>query len=184
MTASDEARGDGWIFGYGSLVWRPDFAFIEAHPAWIDGWERRFWQGSTDHRGVPDAPGRVVTLVAKKGATCWGRAYRVAPEERETILSALDDRERGGYARERVSVHLAGQNGGPSEGLLYRATMSNPNYLGPLALPRLVKQVLGAKGPSGTNMEYVTRLAAALREMGVVEDPVLCLERAVREAVS
>ena len=64
-----------WIFGYGSLIWRPDFDWIEAAPASIEGWERRFWQGSHDHRGVPDAPGRVVTLIPQANAYCDGMAH-------------------------------------------------------------------------------------------------------------
>ena len=64
-----------WIFGYGSLMWRPDFEYCQCHNAWIDGWGRRFWQGSTDHRGVPGAPGRVATLVREPGAKCWGTAF-------------------------------------------------------------------------------------------------------------
>jgi len=70
-----------WIFGYGSLVWRPSFPHRERRPAILSGFARRFWQGSTDHRGVPGAPGRVVTLVAEAGAECWGMVYAVAGRE-------------------------------------------------------------------------------------------------------
>src|SRR5581483_11846825 len=65
-----------WIFAYGSLIFRPDFPWIERRRAFVRGWARRFWQGSPDHRGVPEAPGRVVTLVARDGF-CGGCAYRI-----------------------------------------------------------------------------------------------------------
>jgi len=165
-----------WIFGYGSLVWRPAFEFVESRPAWIEGWGRRFWQGSTDHRGVPGAPGRVVTLVAEAGQRCWGRAYRVEPKSEVSVMAGLDRRERGGYRREEVEVHLEDEAERSVRGLLYRAVPGNPNYLGDCPLPEVAAQVRRARGPSGSNLEYVRELAAALRDLGVRDDPVLALE--------
>ena len=165
-----------WIFGYGSLVWRPAFEFVETRPAWIQGWERRFWQGSTDHRGIPGAPGRVVTLVAEAGRRCWGRAYRVESESEGFVMAELDRRERGGYRREEVEVHLGGEAERSVCGLLYRAVPGNPNYLGDCPLPEVAAQVRRARGPSGSNLEYVRELAAALRDLGVRDDPVFALE--------
>ncbi len=161
---SDEAL---WIFGYGSLVWRPAFEHAERVPAAVDGWARRFWQGSTDHRGVPGAPGRVVTVIREARAVCLGMAYRVRPAEAEGVLARLDHREQGGYARETVEVELRPERGAPGRvrALMYLATHENPNYLGPAPSDAIARQVVASVGPSGPNPEYVLRLEQALREL-------------------
>ena len=141
-----------WIFGYGSLVWRPALPFSERRVAYIEGWARRFWQGSPDHRGVPEAPGRVVTLVPNPGGDCWGVAYRVPAKRRVEVLEELDYREKEGYERLFVDIFLQR----PDErvrGLMYVATPTNPNYLGPATMEQLVAQVMRSHGPSGTNLE-------------------------------
>ncbi len=165
------ARDAVWIFGYGSLVWRPAFAHDERRAAWVIGWTRRFWQGSTDHRGVPGAPGRVATLVrgqASNQRPCWGMAYRVAGERLGEVLAQLDQREKGGYERVSVELHLAPDAARAPQverGIMYVATPENPNYLGPAPLETIARQVLDSEGPSGHNLEYVRRLAEALRAL-------------------
>ena len=168
-----------WIFGYGSLVWRPDFAYAENRPALIDGWARRFWQGSTDHRGVPGAPGRVVTLVEAPGEACWGMAYRVDGADRDQVLAGLDYREKGGYRLADVSLHFAGPGGGAADGVVYIATSDNPNYLGPAEPADIAAQIRASAGPSGDNVEYVLRLAAALRDLGAEDEHVFGIARLV-----
>jgi len=172
-----------WIFGYGSLVWRPSLDFVERREAFIEGWTRRFWQGSTDHRGVPGGPGRVVTLVPSKGERCWGIAYRIAHAHRDEVMALLDHREQGGY--DRVEMQMQFRSEPSVAGLVYVATQDNPNYLGPAELADIATQVLGASGPSGSNVEYVTKLASALREMGARDEHVFELARIVaRRAAS
>jgi len=157
-----------WVFGYGSLIFRPSFPFAEKVGAWLTGYERRLWQGSTDHRGVPGAPGRVATLVEIPNARCWGVAYRVDAEDTAAVLEHLDHREKGGYERRLVTLEIEGRE--PITASVYFANSSNPEWLGPAPLEEIVAQVRAATGPSGSNVDYVRRLAAALHENGV-EDP-------------
>jgi glutathione-specific gamma-glutamylcyclotransferase len=165
---------DLWVFGYGSLVWRPAFEHLERHPGFITGWARRFWQGSTDHRGVPEAPGRVVTLVPSEGERCWGVVYRVGPQSAPQVLAMLDHREQGGYARHAVKVDIGGEH---REALVYIATPDNPEYAGPATLERIAAQIRRSRGPSGPNIEYALRLADALRHMNAEDPHVFALER-------
>ncbi len=157
-----------WIFGYGSLIWRPDMPFDDRRVARIRGWVRRFWQGSHDHRGAPRAPGRVVTLAPEPRATCEGVAYRLPPGAATAILDRLDDREKNGYRRHDVRIEF--RRGGAAAGIVYVASADNQAFLGPAPIDDMVAQVARAVGPSGTNADYVRRLAAALRRLDI-DDP-------------
>ena len=89
MTVPFHADGGFWLFGYGSLIWKPDVPFDMRTPARLDHWARRFWQGSHDHRGTPEAPGRVVTLVEAPGECCDGVVFRVPGEAAETVYRGV-----------------------------------------------------------------------------------------------
>ncbi|MEL6179930.1 MAG: gamma-glutamylcyclotransferase [Myxococcota bacterium] len=179
-----------WIFGYGSLIWRPDFDVVERRLGYIDGWMRRFYQGSTDHRGVPGAPGRVVTLLPSPNARCWGMTYRVEGAEARRIMAQLDVREQGGYDRRTVTVMatLSGSVHGPTEPLadvlLYMATPSNSEYLGPASMEAMAEQIVHAHGPSGANVEYLLELAQALRDLSIDDPHVFTLEQHVKHLLS
>lgn len=169
-----------WIFGYGSLVWRPAFVHEEHTPAYIVGWARRFFQGSTDHRGVPGAPGRVVTLVPAHEERCWGMAYRVHPRHEAEVLARLDHREQGGYERHEASLVFSDGRAEVDGALLYVATSDNENYLGPAPLEHIAAQVCRSHGPSGSNEEYVLELAAALLTLGASDEHVFALAELVQ----
>ena len=163
-----------WIFGYGSLIWRVDFPYHECHTAMIDGWSRRFWQGSHDHRGTPEAPGRVLTLIPDDGAECAGKAYLVD----EAVFEHLDHREKNGYERVAVDMRLDDRT---VPGVTYIGAEGNFAYLGPAPVDEIALQILLSRGPSGRNADYLLELSDALAELGVSDAHVLTLAARVRE---
>jgi cation transport protein ChaC len=170
---------DVWIFGYGSLIFRADFPYLERRIGIIRGFARRFWQSSPDHRGTPAAPGRVVTLVESPGSALRGVAYRVAGEQAERVLAELDQRERAGYERLRVAVEL--EDASVACAFVYQARADNPGYVHGATTEQIARIVRGAVGPSGDNASYVVRLARALREIGEEDPHVFEIERFLTE---
>lgn len=170
-----QGREDVWLFGYGSLIYKADFPFLEKQPASIQGWARRFWQGSHDHRGTPEAPGRVVTLVEAPDEVCGGMAYRVTPD----VFAHLDHREKNGYLRLAIDmVFTQSVDSAPAtQGLIYIAAADNAAYLGPASTADIVSQIARSHGPSGPNDEYALRLAAALQELNVRDPHVEAIAR-------
>ena len=97
------------IFGYGSLVWKVDFPTVRSFPCRIEGFERRFWMKSCDHRGTPESPGRTVTLVEsvpelKGDGKVAGMAYEIPKDQFKKVIKYLDFRERHGYTRTVAKV--------------------------------------------------------------------------------
>lgn len=168
MTATPSEQH--WVFGYGSLIFKQDFPFLEARPARIDGWSRRFWQGSHDHRGTQQDPGRVVTLVKAPGAVCYGKAFLIEHE----VFEHLDHREKNGYRRLELTIHF---DDGAEQGVTYHAAPDNVAFLGDAPLEQMVEQIRRCHGPSGSNQDYVLGLAKSLREHGIEDPHVFEIER-------
>ena len=171
-----------WIFGYGSLIWNPSFSYRDCRLARLENWVRRFWQGSTDHRGVPGHPGRVVTLISEPTGDCWGVAYNCGNPDGQKVIEKLDHREKGGYHRESVKLNFI--DGSATQGLVYVAGSDNSDYLGPADEVDIVTQILSAQGPSGTNREYLSNLASSLRALGVSDSHVFSIESKVQAKIS
>ncbi|XP_017045706.1 putative glutathione-specific gamma-glutamylcyclotransferase 2 [Drosophila ficusphila] len=190
-SATDE---DVWIFGYGSLVWKADFPYIDRRRGFIFGFKRRFYQHSIDHRGIPERPGRVVTLLPGDPAEdrVYGVAYRIAASQKSAVLNHLDYREKNGYERCSLEFHTypntTAGNEEPIQVIMYVATQANDSYAGNVwQVPCIAKQIFSSAGPSGPNREYLFNLAAAMDQLfpGAVdehlEELVACVRRHIVE---
>ena len=160
-----------WLFGYGSLIYLVDFPYLESRPASIEGWSRRFWQGSHDHRGTLENPGRVVTLIEQPGEICGGLAFRVeAP-----VFEQLDEREKNGYLR--VATEMTFDDGSTATGVTYLATADNEAYLGEASEYEIAAAHLRCpRAPAAPISDYLLELAVALRELGLQDDHVFAIE--------
>ena len=174
-----------WLFGYGSLIWRPDLPYRARRAARISGWARRFWQASWDHRGTPESPGRVVTLVESPGAELWGAAYAIDDGAWPDVLAVLEHREQAGYRRLVLTAGLAAaETAGdvveevPVE--IFIGGADRPEFIGPESLAATAAIVRASRGPSGANVEYVLRLEQALDALGARDPDVSALADLVR----
>ncbi|CAL5220904.1 g2999 [Coccomyxa viridis] len=183
----DAAHDEVWIFGFGSLIWRAGFEYQKRVEGYIKGYRRVFYQGSTDHRGTPEAPGRVVTLEEAPGSQCWGAAYLIAGtyDEQQNTLAYLEWREKQYDLRVRVDVFGRESLEVPvvRGALTYIASadrVKNLNYAGPAPREAIAQQIASAIGPSGPNDEYLYGLVRALQEMGVHEEELMWLAGRVK----
>ncbi len=164
-----------WLFGYGSLIFKVDFPYIDSKPACIHGWSRRFWQGSHDHRGTLENPGRVVTLIEEADAVCHGLAFQVD----SSVFEQLDVREKNGYLR--LFIDMEFDDGSRAPGLIYIATTDNDAFLGAAGEKQIAEEIAAAEGPSGPNSEYLFGLADSLRNLGYEDDHVFEIERHLKQ---
>lgn len=143
---------------------------------------RVFYQGSTDHRGTPESPGRVVTLIPQPGSRVWGRAFKVedTPAREAEILAYLEFREKQFDQRAKLDILDANGRVVAAQALTFIATEASPNYVGPPASEEELCRILAFnEGPSGKNCDYLFSVAAALREIGAEDPHIFALETKV-----
>ncbi|KAH9437993.1 hypothetical protein MCOR02_001632 [Pyricularia oryzae] len=180
--------GEFWIFGYGSLIWKPPPHFDCRIPGWVTGYVRRFWQSLTtnqpplpfpseDHRGTPEKPGRVVTLLERSfwetltdhhedaPDRVWGVAYRIKADKVDEVKDYLDIREINGYTIHYTPFHPADRSA-PIRTLVYIGTPDNPQFVGPQDPQALAEHIHRSEGPSGLNRDYLLSLDDALNQLG------------------
>ena len=167
VSFNDFPKGDLWIFGYGSLIWRPGFDYLEARRAKLIGEHRALCIYSFVHRGIPEKPGLVLGL--DRGGACQGMAYRVAEARRDEIIAYLRAREQvTSVYREVVrSVWLDGDARERVSAIAYVADRGHEQYAGRLSLDEQLHLVRGGHGSSGANDEYVIETVTALEAMNI-----------------
>ncbi|GAU30889.1 hypothetical protein TSUD_15750 [Trifolium subterraneum] len=179
-----------WVFGYGSLISKAGFNYDERLVGFIKGYRRVFYQGSTDHRGTPEFPGRTVTLEPAQGEICWGAAYKITKkEDQEIALTYLEVREKQYDRKEYVDIftELNAETPAITGALVYIASPDkkvNVNYLGPASVEEIARQIVQAEGPSGPNREYLFVLENALLQIGSKDKHVIDLANEVRRIIS
>ncbi|NNM71364.1 gamma-glutamylcyclotransferase [Enterovirga aerilata] len=162
--------GDLWVFGYGSLMWRPGFTYRERHFATLTGYHRSLCIFSHVHRGTPEMPGLVLGL--DRGGKCRGVAFAVEAAEAQATLAYLREREQvtAVYLERRVRIRL--DDGRIVPAVTYVADRRHPQYAGRLPVEDLLRLVNQGVGVSGANPDYVRATHRQLMEMGV-SDPIL-----------
>ncbi|KAL9666271.1 hypothetical protein QQ045_000597 [Rhodiola kirilowii] len=175
-----------WVFGYGSLIWKAGFRYDDRLVGFIKGHRRVFYQGSTDHRGTPDYPGRTVTLEHAEGHVCWGVSYKITSKEDQlAALEHLEMREKQYDKKAYLDFFTDSTSSSPalSGVLVYIGSAdkkNNDNYLGPAPVEEMAKQIVKAEGPSGPNRDYLFRLEKSLIQIGGKDDHVIELANEVR----
>ncbi len=166
LSEAELSKSDLWVFGYGSLMWRPGFEFIEQVPARLIGEHRALCVYSFDHRGTPEKPGLVLGL--DRGGACRGIAFRVAAKLRNHTVEYLRSREQttNVYREVMRSVWLENEARERVSALAYVVDRGHVQYAGRLSLADQLRYVQQGHGRSGNNRDYVLSTVASIEKQG------------------
>jgi glutathione-specific gamma-glutamylcyclotransferase len=165
VSAFEPSHGELWVFGYGSLMWRPGFTYAFRCQAMVRGWRRSLCIYSHVYRGTPERPGLVLGL--DRGGACRGVAFQVEAALREPTIRYLREREQptAVYLERTVPIEL--ESGERVTALTFVADRLHPQYAGRLARDAMLERVRAGKGASGDNAAYVTETHDHLLAIGV-----------------
>jgi cation transport protein ChaC len=157
--------GDFWVFGYGSLIWRPGFAHVETRRARLFGYRRSLCVYSFVHRGTRERPGLVLGL--DRGGSCVGLAFRVDGAARDEVIGYLREREQvtSVYLERTLAARL--ETGETIETVAYVADRTHEQYAGALSEVEAAAVVRGAVGQSGRNEDYLESTVEHLQGLGI-----------------
>ena len=172
LSEAPSSKADLWVFGYGSLMWRPGFAFVEQVQARLIGEHRALCVYSFDHRGTPEKPGLVLGL--DRGGACRGIAFRVAAKRRTETIEYLRGREQttNVYREVMRSVWLENEGRERVSALAYVVDRGHVQYAGRLTLADQLRHVQQGHGRSGNNRDYVLETVKSIEAQGF-RDPQL-----------
>jgi len=172
--------GPLWVFGYGSLMWNPEFPWTRREVARLEGYHRSFCMNSIHHRGTEERPGLVLALDETRGGACEGLAFEVVRDAADETLAALRERELISSAYVECWLPVMLQTGERVDALAYVIEKSHVQYRGGLPLEeqaRIIARALGGRGP---NTEYLYNTVAHLAGLGIVDEDLDWLARRVR----
>ncbi len=177
----DRPQGDIWIFGYGSLMWRPNFPYTEVGPALLRGYHRALCIYSTEYRGTWEQPGLVLGL--DRGGSCRGRAMKVDREHADEVIAYLHEREMINrvYKPKWLPVALPT---GKVRAYAFVADHGHEKFVSPLSEAEAVRLILQGRGKMGTCLDYVQNLVRHLDELGIPDGPLHRLVKMAEEAVA
>lgn len=176
-----EGFGDLWVFGYGSLMWRPGFAFAECRPALLRGWHRDLCITSIRYRGTPERPGLVTGL--DRGGACRGRAYRVTEAERPAAVEYLDARELATRAYHARWLTVTLDDGRRVRAYGYTADPHHAQYAGHLSRDDKLALILQGHGREGPCWDYLANTVRHLDDLGIRDGLMHAMLAAVNAAI-
>ncbi|QJY33174.1 gamma-glutamylcyclotransferase [Diaphorobacter sp. JS3050] len=157
-------RDDLWVFGYGSLIWRPDFAYAERRAATVHGWHRALKMWSRVNRGTPECPGLVFGMLS--GGSCRGMVFRVDHSHARQVMVNLWQREMvlGVYDPRWLNCRTPQ---GAVRALAFTLSRKSPSHTGVLADEEYRRIFAQASGIYGTTRDYAEATHAELQRMGI-----------------
>ena len=170
-----------WVFGYGSLLWNPEFDVAEQRLATLDGYHRAFSMRSIHHRGTQEDQGLVLALDKAAGASCQGVALRAADGTEQETLDGLRARELISSAYYEDTLRLTLDDGGQIDALAYVINRDHVQYAGGLPLEEQAQIIAHAVGQRGPNTEYLHNTWAHLMTLGIHDDDLAWLDARVRQ---
>lgn len=174
---------DFWVFGYGSLLWKPGFEIAEKRLATLHGFSRSFCMASIHYRGTPEAPGLVLALEREREAVCNGVGFRVDAANAHVTLNYLRERElvSAAYIEQTHPIHF--RDGSSATAICYVIDPTHVQYRGGLSLDQQAEIIATAHGSTGRNSEYLFNTVAHLDALEISDTDLSQLAAKVKKAI-